>query len=85
MEQAQLWPKILREVLFLLFLLEVENREIFLAPLNLLKNSKIVIRKEQILRNANFANAIFARNFKSMPFLCETTGHTRTSSEKSRA
>ena len=29
-EQADLWPKILR-VLFRLFLLEVENREIFLA------------------------------------------------------
>ena len=29
---ADLWPKISREVLVLLFLLEVENREIFLAP-----------------------------------------------------
>ena len=32
-EQAELWPKISREVLFLPFLLEVENREIFLAPM----------------------------------------------------
>ena len=31
-EQAELWPKISREVLFLLFLLEVENREIFRTP-----------------------------------------------------
>ena len=31
-EQAELWPIILRELLFRLFLLAVENQEIFLAP-----------------------------------------------------